>query len=484
VGAVKCNTVITVTLRCGCIFFLQTIVTLAKLFLLDSNVLPSFTLISQTLASLVGETAVIAEANWPVSLKQQVALATTLESQPTAMVLPNTQAELASVVACAAEQQWAILPCGRGTKLSWGGLAQGADLLLSTEKLNRLIDHAAGDLTVTVEAGMGFAQLQAQLVKAGQWVALDPIYGDRATVGGVIATRSAGSLRHRYGGVRDMLLGANFILADGQQAKAGGRVVKNVAGYDLMKLLTGSFGSLGIITEVSLRLYPLPESSETVLLTGEADAIATAIKILLASTLTPTVVDLIATHNLSANSDSTKIPGKLELLIRFQGLAASVSQQRDRLLEIAKSHDLQSIDLSETEYSQKFDWVSQNASASDGSIFCQSGVLPSLAVKFLKSLQKLDLRQMEWNARIHLGSGLGSLRMRGEEAELGIAIAQTRTLCQQSQGFLTILEAPVTLKQSLDVWGYTGNALAAMQKIKQKFDPHHQLSPHRFVGGM
>jgi glycolate oxidase FAD binding subunit len=455
-----------------------------RTFVLDLNVLPSFTSISQSLAPIVGETAVIAEANWPVNLQQQVALAVTPESQPTALVLPGTQAELANVVACAATHQWAILPCGRGTKLGWGGLAQKADLLLSTEKLNRLIDHAAGDLTVTVEAGMGFAQLQAQLAKAGQWVALDPIYGDRATVGGVIATRSAGSLRHYYGGVRDMLLGASFVLADGQQAKAGGRVVKNVAGYDLMKLLTGSFGTLGIITAVSLRLYPLPEAMETVFLTGEAQAVAATIKTLLASNLTPTMFDLITTPEISATSNSTRTLGKFGLLVRFQGLAASVSQQRDRLLAIAQSHNLQTTGLSETEYSQKFNWMTQDASACDGSILCQLGMLPSLAVEFLKFMQSLDLEPINWSARIHLGSGLGYLQMRGEEAELGIAIAQIRTLYQQSQGFLTLLEAPVTLKQNLDVWGYTGNALAAMQKIKQKFDPHHQLSPHRFVGGM
>ena len=159
--------------------------------------------------------------------------------------------------------------------------------IVSTQKLDRLIAHAVGDLTVTVEAGMKFAKLQEILATAGQFLPLDPAYPDRASIGGIIATADTGSLRHRYGGVRDLLLGITFVRADGKIAKAGGRVVKNVAGYDMMKLFTGAYGTLGILTEVTFRVYPLPTTEGTVILTGAADKLANLAKILLSKYFDP-----------------------------------------------------------------------------------------------------------------------------------------------------------------------------------------------------
>lgn len=158
---------------------------------------------------------------------------------PTYIVYPRTQAELAAVMAVAHQQRWRLLVCGHASKLHWGGLTQQIDLVVCTQGLQRVVAHATGDLTVTVEAGLSLAALQAKLAPFRQSVALDPAYAETATLGGLIATRDGGSLRHRYGSLRDMCIGITFIRADGQSAKAGGRVVKNVAGYDLMKLMTG-----------------------------------------------------------------------------------------------------------------------------------------------------------------------------------------------------------------------------------------------------
>ena len=175
-----------------------------------------------------------------------------------AIDLPVTAAELAELVRSAHHTKSPLSVAGNQSKSDWGGCITGAKTTISTQKLDRLIDHAIGDLTVTVEAGMKFDRLQQILATAQQFLPLDPAYPDRATIGGIIATADAGSLRHRYGGVRDLLLGINFVRADGKMAKAGGRVVKNVAGYDMMKLFTGSYGTLGILTEVTFRVYPLP----------------------------------------------------------------------------------------------------------------------------------------------------------------------------------------------------------------------------------
>ncbi|WP_396135689.1 FAD-binding oxidoreductase, partial [Chamaesiphon sp. OTE_20_metabat_361] len=145
------------------------------------------------------------------------------------IAMPDRVAELADLVATANADRAPIVVAGNSTKLDWGGIVAGAKSIVSTQKLDRLIAHAVGDLTITVEAGMEFDRVQEVLATAGQFLPLDPVYPDRATIGGIIATANAGSLRHRYGGVRDLLLGISFVRADGKIAKAGGRVVKNVA---------------------------------------------------------------------------------------------------------------------------------------------------------------------------------------------------------------------------------------------------------------
>ncbi|NET36908.1 MAG: FAD-binding oxidoreductase, partial [Cyanothece sp. SIO1E1] len=232
--------------------------------------------IAQTLANIVSSSRIVAWEQIKAPLKHQIAQVTVPGTSVDCVVYPNTQTELSQVIACAHQQRWRVLVCGSGSKLNWGGLANGIDLVISTEKLDRLIHHAVGDLTVTVEAGIKFHHLQSVLSQAGQFLAMDPAYLESATLGGMIATADTGSLRQRYGGIRDMLIGVSFVRSDGQIVKAGGQVVKNVAGYDLMKLMTGSYGTLGVLSQVTFRTYPQPDVSKTVILTGESEAIAKA----------------------------------------------------------------------------------------------------------------------------------------------------------------------------------------------------------------
>lgn len=154
--------------------------------------------------------------------QKQIFQAIASETPPSCIVYPHTQAELAEVITYAHHKNWRVLPSGSGSKLSWGGGVRSIDLVVSTERLNQVIQHAVGDLTVTVEAGTRFAELQATLARSGQFLALDPVVPEAATIGGIVATADTGSLRQRYGGVRDQLLGITFVRADGQIAKAGG----------------------------------------------------------------------------------------------------------------------------------------------------------------------------------------------------------------------------------------------------------------------
>src|SRR5256712_8909022 len=177
---------------------------------------------------------------------------------PVAVVEPGAAEDLAMVLACANRTGLTVIPRGGGTKLDWGNPPRHADLVLSTARLGRVLEHAWGDMTATVQAGCTVAQFQRTLAEHGQRLALDPLWPDRATVGGILGTNDSGALRTRYGSLRDLIIGITLALPDGTLAKSGGKVVKNVAGYDLPKLATGSFGTLGVITEAVFRLYPLP----------------------------------------------------------------------------------------------------------------------------------------------------------------------------------------------------------------------------------
>ncbi len=435
--------------------------------------------ILQELEPIVGESGICDWENLKPVWQERIARATSPEDFPSSIVYPSIAEELKSVITRAYSNGWGVLPCGSGTKLGWGGMSKGVDLVVSTERLNRVVEHAVGDLTVTVEAGVKFADLQEILLKTGQFLPLEPAYPQEATIGGIVATADSGSWRQRYGGVRDMLLGISFVRSDGQIAKAGGRVVKNVAGYDLMKLFTGSYGTLGILTEVTLRVYPVQEAAATVVLTGEKEAIASATKTLLASALTPTAVDLLSTKLVT----QLGFGQGMGLMVRFQSVTDSVKEQSSRLLEVGQQLGLQGTlytDANEANLWQSLQeqiWTAPHQPA----ITCKIGVLPTAAVTTLTQLDTLT--SSTGLGFIHAGSGLGRLRL-DPAAVTPETILEMRRHCQAQSGFLTVLEAPISLKQQLDVWGYNSSALNIMSQIKQQFDPKNLLSPYRFVGGI
>jgi len=396
--------------------------------------------------------------------------------RPQYLVYPQTPAELASIITYTCDRNGKILLCGSGSKLSWGGLAHNVDIVVSTEGLNQVIEHAVGDLTVTVEAGTKFADLQAVLAKSGQFLPLDPASPESATIGGIIATADAGSLRQRYGGVRDLLLGITFVRADGQIAVAGGRVVKNVAGYDLMKLFTGSYGTLGAICQATLRVYPLPEASATVLLTGDVEKLTQATKSLRASALTPAKFDLLS----SLLVKNLRLGEGMGLIANFASLKESVKQQSATLVEVGKQLGLHSSVYTDKDEFTLWETLQQQMrQAGDSLITCKIGVLPEATVEVLSQIESI----CQGMGLIHAGTGLGVWRCPDDTTVPEILKVRSH-LCQSSGGFLTILEAPIAFKQQLDVWGYAGNSLELMQKIKHQFDPKNILNPHRFVGGI
>lgn len=428
--------------------------------------------IAQQLEKIVGFTGICHTQALNATLRDALAQTLTTPAESAWMVYPRTVSELAQVMTKAAENGWRVLPCGNGTKLSWGGLISATDMLISTHRLDRLIDHAAGDLTVTVEAGMKLSRLQEILASAGQFLALDPAYPAEATIGGIIATADSGSWRQRYGGVRDQLIGLSFVRADGQIAKAGGRVVKNVAGYDLMKLFTGAYGTLGIISQASFRVYPLPAASQTVILTGDTSALAKATQTLLASALTPTAVDLLSPSLVN----KLQLGSGMGLVVRFQSIPESVTQQAQRLLEVGNTLNLPSQIVTGSNESHLWQRLSEimRPQPTNSQILCKIGVRPADAIELLSQIEALNCQSL---TQIHAGAGLGWWRIDSNE---GIEVVQkVRAICEEKGGFLSVIAAPVPVKQQLDIWGYRGNSKILMQQIKQQFDPQNILSPGR-----
>lgn len=391
------------------------------------------------------------------------------KTAPIYLIFPQTIEALAAIVKQATQHQWRILICGNASKINWGKITQDIQIVISTQKCDRLIEHAVGDLTVTVEAGMKLADLQSKLRSHQQFLPLDSAYGD-ATLGGVVATADAGSWRQRYGGVRDLLLGISFVRADGEIAKAGGRVVKNVAGYDLMKLFTGAYGTLGIITQMTFRLYPWITTSQTILLTGTVPQIAQAAQIIRNSGLTPTAMDLLSATVIQ----QLDLGSGIGLVIRWQTIPESIEQQILQVQAIAQQLDLTTSmyqDELETKLWQDCDQIVSIPQA-ETSVTCKFGIAPVAAVGLLAQIGDSHVL-----ARVHASSGLGRLQF-NTNYEL---LEQTRSHCQQHQGFLTILDAPPTIKQQIDLWGYSGNALKTMKVIKNQFDPQNILNPGRFI---
>jgi glycolate oxidase FAD binding subunit len=424
---------------------------------------------ASSFASIVGEdNAVCVWENIELSRQERIQQAMLPGSVPSCIIYPHTTEQLAQAIAQAHHNNWRVLTCGNCSKISWGGLASCVDVIISTERINKLIEHAVGDLTVTLEAGMKFSRLQAILAEHRQFLALDPTAPESATIGGIIATADTNSLRQRYGGVRDQLLGITFVRADGQIAKAGGRVVKNVAGYDLMKLFTGSYSTLGIISQATFRVYPLPEISGTVVLTGTSEAIFQAAETLRGSALTPTQADLLSSKLVS----NLGLGKGLGLISRFQSIVESVKEQSNRLLSVGEKLGLQGTIYSAADEADLWQKLEEqiHSDVTESEITCKIGVLPTAGVEVLTSVEM---------GLIHIASGLGVLRLEGEGE-----VVKMRSLCESNSGFLTILSAPIAVKQKVDVWGYPGNALQIMRGIKEQFDGKNILSPGRFVAGI
>lgn len=397
--------------------------------------------------------------------------------RPTIVVEPMNEDEVAAILAFADVEGLKVVIRGGGTQLGLGAPPTGADILLSTRGLDRLVEHEPGDMTATAEAGLTLADFQAALGKAGQWLALDPALPADATIGGIVATAASGAHRLRYGGVRDQIIGVRIVRADGTIAKGGGKVVKNVAGFDLPKLFTGSLGTLGAIVTATFRVYPCEASASTVLLRStDGDVLGALAVRLLATVLVPSAIDLTGTLG----------EAKQTLAVRFEGSMAACADQVRELLALAGPLGATSETLTGEEEAAHWHAATTPPQTASGgaTALLKVMLLPGEVHDWLAALEALAARSAIGGAwRAHAGHGIVVVRLQGAENALAATIAEARTLAVARRGSLVIEDAPPTLLAALDPWGASA-AIALMRRVKAQFDPHGTLNPGRFVGGI
>ena len=403
--------------------------------------------------------------------------------RPRVVVEPGNEEEVSAVLAFANKEGLRVLIRGGGTQLGLGSPPTGGDILLSTTRLNAIVEHVPHDLVVTAQAGLPLARLQTALQQSKQWLALDPDLAPEATIGGVVATNATGPRRLRYGGVRDAIIGIRVVLADGTIAKGGGKVVKNVAGYDLPKLFTGALGSLGVIVSATFRLYPLQIASCTVHISASniSSLCDLAVRII-GSTLVPTVIDVLG------DTEHTNI---YTMAVRFEmGQEAVKAQAATLLAMVAEIHEdtIQATQQLEGDTETQF-WsqVTHNSEAVDATstvLTLKASLLPTEVAHWLASVEQICQQQQihaTWHA--HAGHGLVFVHLSGDDATLVSAVHELRQEALKHQGSLVVMDAPPTVTQQIDVWGPVP-AFDVMRNLKARFDPQNTLNPGRFVGGL
>jgi len=392
---------------------------------------------------------------------------------PSLVVEPLTTDDMVATLAWASTERLKVMVVGGRTKQGWGAPATSIDLMLSTARLNRVVEHRHGDLTATVEAGATLASVNRELARHRQWLPWDPPWSDRATIGGIVATNDTGPRRHGYGTPRDGIIGVAMVRADGELAKSGGIVVKNVAGYDVSRLVTGSFGCLGVIVTATFKVLPIVGASRTVAI--ELDTLESAesvVRSLSMSALTPTAIELVTATDQS------------RLLVRFESVEEASVQQSQQACSLVGSFGQTKILTGEDEAilwrEHAMHW-SEEADATLIKLSCA----PAELFEMLKLLRTASAEHgLECAAAGRAGLGVVDVRLDGS---IGAQVRMIQHLRQQltiGRGSVVVRNGSVALRRKIDTWGEIGSGLRVMKAVKSRFDPDNRLSPGRGPGGL
>ena len=386
---------------------------------------------------------------------------------PNVVVLPESRGEVAAALHWADVHGLPVVIRGGGSKLEWGAAPAAFDVLLDLSRLNRILQHQSGDLTVTVEAGARLADVNRRLRERGQWLALDPAF-DAATIGGLLATNDSGPSRHRFGTPRDLVIGIEVATVDGQLAKAGGQVVKNVAGYDLSKIMSGSFGSLAAIVSATFKLSPVPAASSTLVVSGlDAGALARIAETMAASQLEPSAFDLDV-------GSSPGEPPRIGCTMQFASFPAVVEAETANASgRLAAVHS--AFEVLDGDREREF-WPGYLQRPWQGpGIVVRASWLPARIGDMLSALRTLAAGvTLEMTGRVSVGAGL--FRIDGShDAQTDVV---TRMRSSEVFGNVVVLRAPAERKSREWVWGTAlANPIAAA--LKRELDPRGMLGAGR-----
>jgi glycolate oxidase FAD binding subunit len=399
--------------------------------------------------------------------------------QPSWVASPASTQEAAALMRVAADHDLAVLPRGAGTKVAWGNPPERCDVVLDTRRLDTLVEHAAGDLIVVAGAGRTLEQVQQDVGSSTQRLGIDP--PRRGTLGGAVASASTGPLRLRHGAVRDLVIGMTLVRADGVVAHSGGKVVKNVAGYDLGKLLTGSFGTLGVVTEVAFRLHPVPAGQRWVVAdVASAQEAHGAVQRLVHSQLMVSAVEL------DWGGGQGQVAAQIE---GHADAAAGCADQARELLGGGATHD-----------EQPPSWWGTEPSAPSAllKVTHEIAALPRLLAAITRAEQASGLQAaLRGSPAVGVGQlGLGPPdddgRTSGGRPDDGLhdvadAVVRFADSLRADAGMfggsVVLLEAPDGVRERVDPWGPV-SGIELMRAVKAQFDPGRLLAPGRFVGGI
>ncbi|MGH9736717.1 MAG: FAD-binding oxidoreductase [Candidatus Acidiferrales bacterium] len=429
--------------------------------------------------------------------------------RPSAVVRPGSAEETAEVITFAAAEKLSVVACGARTKLDLGLPPRKYDLAIDVTRLNRVAAYDPDDLTLSVEPGLALQQLSAILAERGQFLPLEVPFFRRATVGGTIASAMDSPLRQLYGTARDFVLGMEFVTGDGACAKSGGRVVKNVTGYDLHKLMIGSLGTLGVITKINFRTFPLPRDARAFVanfdsaeraLDLRARVFLSPLKPLTMEVFSPGVAGLFCSEA-ATRVDPAAFPPNLltgngwaftcgfagteNVLERYEtDLRAMAAQAGAATVSILQGDDVRAA------FARKREFVLIARESSPAATIIKTAVPPTRMQEVLAAIEaSANGESLRWAA---MGRGVGVIYAAllpdalTDDARDRVARAASRiqSACEKAGGHATIPWCPFEWKAKLSVWGRERGDWAQMRKLKSVFDPRGILSPGRFVGGL
>ncbi len=407
---------------------------------------------------------------------------------PRKVVKPENLTELADIIASAAKENTAIIPWGGGTMQHLGGIPRRYDVAVHTTLLNRVVEYSPDDLTITVEAGITLAQLQAELAAHNQFLPLDPPLPAQATIGGILAANSNGPLRLRYGPARDLTLGMRVVNAQGKITKSGGKVVKNVAGYELPKLYIGSLGSLGIIAEVTFKVFPKLREQIT-LIAGFSNhrAASKAVHAFWNLTTPPLGIELFDAELARAVGLQAEA-NDFVVAVRFGGTRTIVDAVSLKAGSAARNNEAVSIEMSADEslWQRIADLPATLRDAHPNGTLLHVALPPSQLSaaldKIVERARAVGIESFEFFA--HAATALIYIAFDTDASRAVEAIKHLRWALAPLGAHVIVESAPHAVKLKIPVWGEPGAEHFLNQRLKSEFDPQLILNPGRFVGGL